>query len=631
MSIAEEPTTTANAPFDNPDGDIILRSTTDRVDFYLFKVILSLVSPIFKDMFTLPQNGLQSGVSSIPVIPVVESSTTLESLLLLCYPAATPTFDSLDNAKAVLEAARKYDMQAVLSRAADLVMTQFLPNHFLELYALSCRFGWQHHAQTAATRALEIKNLGRPSTEFESMRDITALDHHRLLMYHHTCGIVAQAVGNSLSWLEPLNSSKNMPMWSHASKECPCRTSTGLRMLQYLTSSGKELWERPCESTVWELAAYSRAITKAAECSVCRITVVESMDRFRALYIAQVKKAVATNVGYCTIAEWLCATYVTLLSFPIMADTGTEEIIRTARAPFDNRDCDIILRSTNGVDFHVFKLILSLMSPVFKDMFTLPQSEAQSDVSSSSTTLESLLLLCYPAATPTFGSWDDAKAVMEAARKYDMQAALSRAGDLVMAQFLPDHFLELYALSCQFRWQHHAQTAATRALEIKDLGRPSNVFNGMRDITALDHHRLLEYHYKCGIAAQAVGRSLSWLVLPSRYLQMWRDCSCRSGTGVIVVQADFGNVKVAPWFHEYLVSSGKELLARPCESTLWELAFYNRAITKATECTYCRATVVENMDRFRALYIAQVKKAVANVSLPATRFITDSMLTLLLY
>ncbi|KAG1726664.1 hypothetical protein EDB19DRAFT_224966 [Suillus lakei] len=189
----------------------------------------------------------------------------------------------------------------------------------------------------------------------------------------------------------------------------------------------------------------------------------------------------------------------------------------TAQAPFNNRDCDIILHSTNGVDFHVFKFILSLMSPIFKDMFTLLQSEVQSDVSSvpvitvteSSTTLESLLLLCYPAATPTFDSWDDAKAVMEAARKYDMQVALSRAGDLVMAQFLPNHFLELYALSCQFRWQHHVQTAATRALEIKDLGRPSNVFNGMWDITALDHHRLLEYHYKCGIAAQAVRRSLS--------------------------------------------------------------------------------------------------------------------------
>ncbi|KAG2042719.1 hypothetical protein BDR03DRAFT_573148 [Suillus americanus] len=307
MSVAEETTTTANAPFDNPDGDIILHSTPDHVDFYFFKVILSLMSPVFKDMFTLPQNGLHSDVLSVPVIPVTESSVTLEALLLLCYPATTPTFHSLDNAKAVIEAAKKYDMQAVLDRAADLAMSQFLLTHFLELYALSCRFGWQHHAQTAALRALEIKNLGRPSTEFESMRDITALDYHRLLIYHHACSVAAQAVGNSLSWLEPSILSEDMPMWSH---NCPCKIYAGPRMLQvadfpnmritqwfneYLVSSGKKLYERPCESTVRELTAYNRAISKAAECSVCRSTVVESMYKFRALYIAQVQMVV-TNV-----------------------------------------------------------------------------------------------------------------------------------------------------------------------------------------------------------------------------------------------------------------------------------------------------------------------------------------------
>ncbi|KAG1812930.1 uncharacterized protein BJ212DRAFT_1578614 [Suillus subaureus] len=311
MSNVEEPTTTAKAPFDNPDGDIILRSTPDHVDFHTFKAILSLVSPVFKDMFTLPQNDLQSGVSSVSVIPVAESSTTLESLLLLCYPAANPTFDSLDNAKAAMEAAKKYDMQAVLDHAADLAMSQFLPTHFLELYALSCRFGWQHHAQITALRALEIKNLGRPSTEFGSMRDITALDHHRLLIYHYACGVAAQAVGNSLAWLESTISSKTMPMWSPSSKDlvCSCRSQTGLKMLQvadfgnlkitqwfneYLVSSGKELWERPCESTIRESAAYNRAITEATKCSACRSTVVESMDRFRAWYIAQVRKVVTT-------------------------------------------------------------------------------------------------------------------------------------------------------------------------------------------------------------------------------------------------------------------------------------------------------------------------------------------------
>ncbi|KAG2352484.1 hypothetical protein BDR07DRAFT_1498182 [Suillus spraguei] len=95
-------TSIASAPFNNPNHDIILRSA-DGVDFYHFKLILSLVSPIFGDMFTLPQNASELAV---PVL-VTEPSTILHPLLLLSYPSASadPIFSSIDDAKAVLEAA----------------------------------------------------------------------------------------------------------------------------------------------------------------------------------------------------------------------------------------------------------------------------------------------------------------------------------------------------------------------------------------------------------------------------------------------------------------------------------------------------------------------------------------------
>ncbi|KAJ8590986.1 hypothetical protein M405DRAFT_765634 [Rhizopogon salebrosus TDB-379] len=299
--------------------------------------------------------------------------------------------------------------------------------------------------------------------------------------------------------------------------------------------------------------------------------------------------------------------------------SGVEET-STAQAPFDNHDCDIILRSTDGVNFHVFKLILSLVSPVFKDMFTLPQTDLQSHVpvipvAESSTTLRSLLLLCYPAATPTFNKLDDVKAVMEAARKYDMEASLSRAGDLAMAQFLPTNSLELYALSCRFGWQHHAQTAAARTLEIKDLGRPSSVFTGLRDITGFDYHRLLVYHYECGVAAQAVVGSLSWLEPSSNHsLRMW-SCPPETKAGRKLCIANLGDRVITPWFDEYLVSSGKELLARPCESTIWESESYDRAIFRAVGCSHClsNGATIGNMSKFRTLFIAQVKQVLADV------------------
>jgi BTB/POZ domain len=44
-----------------------------------------------------------------------------------------------------------------------------------------------------------------------------------------------------------------------------------------------------------------------------------------------------------------------------------------ADAPFNNLKADVILRSADNVDFRVFKSILSLSSPIFDDMFALPQ------------------------------------------------------------------------------------------------------------------------------------------------------------------------------------------------------------------------------------------------------------------
>jgi hypothetical protein len=309
----------------------------------------------------------------------------------------------------------------------------------------------------------------------------------------------------------------------------------------------------------------------------------------------------------------------------------------TAQAPFDDPTGDVTLRSSDGVDFHVFKFILSLVSPVFKDMFTLPQGSQSGipsvpviSVEENSITLNSLLLLCYPASTPTFNNLEEGKAVLEAAKKYDMGAALSHAADLVIAQFAPTNSLELYALSCRFGWQHHAQTAAAWTLEIKDLGRPSSMFTGLRDITGFDYHRLLVYHYECGVAAQAVVGSLSWLEpsVSNNTTLMW-SCPTETKAGRQLSIANLGYRVITPWFDEYLVSSGKELLARPCESTIWKSVYYNPAITKATSCAYCQSrSVIWAMDNFRTKFAARVKQVLADVSLPDSS--SNSKLTLIL-
>ena len=43
-----------------------------------------------------------------------------------------------------------------------------------------------------------------------------------------------------------------------------------------------------------------------------------------------------------------------------------------SRAPFDDENADIIFRSSDGVDFRVYKVIVSKLSPMLRDMLAVP-------------------------------------------------------------------------------------------------------------------------------------------------------------------------------------------------------------------------------------------------------------------
>ena len=106
----------ASAPFDETsDGDVILRSS-DGVMFRTHKVILSLASPFFRDMFSLPQTGAPldcTGNGSI--IPFTESSESIDILLRVVYPEEDPDLKLVHDIEGVVEAAIKYDMPKCIS------------------------------------------------------------------------------------------------------------------------------------------------------------------------------------------------------------------------------------------------------------------------------------------------------------------------------------------------------------------------------------------------------------------------------------------------------------------------------------------------------------------------------------
>lgn len=125
------------APFESDtNADILLRSSDD-FEFRVQKNILSLASPVFNDMFSLPQpppvvapissTALESPlpITPLPIIHLSETGPVIDILLRYCYPVKDAhDMDDFGTVVAVRTAAEKYDMSFIMARLDD----------YLELY-----------------------------------------------------------------------------------------------------------------------------------------------------------------------------------------------------------------------------------------------------------------------------------------------------------------------------------------------------------------------------------------------------------------------------------------------------------------------------------------------------------------
>ncbi|KAI0798152.1 hypothetical protein C8Q75DRAFT_802044 [Abortiporus biennis] len=158
-------------PFDNP-ADVILR-TIDNHDFHVFKNILSIASPFFRDMFSLTQPALkEDDAGPSPIIDVPESAATLDHLLRFLYPVVDPRMDKLSTIEDVLQAADKYEMSAAIE---DLKrpLRKLRKGQPLQVFAIACRFNLEDIARDAAIfwRDRKARSKGVAITEYHTSWD----------------------------------------------------------------------------------------------------------------------------------------------------------------------------------------------------------------------------------------------------------------------------------------------------------------------------------------------------------------------------------------------------------------------------------------------------------------------------
>ena len=157
-----------------PDANLIIRSS-DLVDFRVHKSILAMVSPFFKDLFSVPQLLDSESLDGLPLIKLSEDAELLNTLLSMIFPVRVVIPDSYEKVLDLLVACQKYDMVQVQSSIRTEVNRGCFPapvgTEAFHAYAIACSKGLTPETENAARQTLDypmtFETLGKWLRSFD--------------------------------------------------------------------------------------------------------------------------------------------------------------------------------------------------------------------------------------------------------------------------------------------------------------------------------------------------------------------------------------------------------------------------------------------------------------------------------
>lgn len=304
-----------------------------------------------------------------------------------------------------------------------------------------------------------------------------------------------------------------------------------------------------------------------------------------------------------------------------MAINEPPALSKSAPAPFNDIEADVILRSNDDVEFLIFKMFLSYASPFFKQMFTLPQGQGEQNmkdgrpivaVTEDSKTIRLLLQYCYP-------RWEDEEeppnletliSVLQVSIKYDMAGVEKRVrAALVAPRFITDDPVRLYAMTLHRGLAAEARIAAKETLRLPILGR--KYVPELELISAGAHYRLQEYHVKCAELASGVAKSLEW-VLVENYI--WFECTeCRGNLGNVTISGNRRKWITSKWWLDYMTHAAARLADMPSGASVLSPDLIDETLGKASLCSCCRGRAFREIRLFSEAFAAEVDRVTAGV------------------
>ncbi|KAI0663450.1 hypothetical protein C8Q70DRAFT_907254 [Cubamyces menziesii] len=308
---------------------------------------------------------------------------------------------------------------------------------------------------------------------------------------------------------------------------------------------------------------------------------------------------------------------------------------------FDRADADIVFRSSDNVDFRLHKLILGMASPVFSDMFSLPQPQGEGeqpqvvDVPETASVLENLLPFCYPMARPEILHIDDLQSVLHSAEKYEM-TFISNQLLQNLRHFLPTEPLRVYSIACLNEDADLARAAAKVLLGSSPLYDPHNSPPEFDRLRATALAKIDAYRIDCATAARSVVLDYDQLRsgFPPRFVSVsrkgnvdtsnaWIWLACNSCTGgsveIYVANAATGyrhgqTLTPRAWWSEYSDTVAKELTLRPLASVVTETRFTRPAFDKAAKCATCGPRAAVELMQYAEAVAKKIEDALSKVT-----------------
>ena len=182
-----------------------------------------------------------------------------------------------------------------------------------------------------------------------------------------------------------------------------------------------------------------------------------------------------------------------------------EERFAAAEKPFDSSaKADVILRSTDQIDFYVLGDLLSLVTPVFDSVSSTRQKDGLSvlDFEEDGATLRHLLSLIYPCAESQIDDFDTFVKVARAARKYGMNVVGDKLKhQLDVSRHIVDDPVRTLWVAIAFGWGQVAKKAAKNALALPVGGAVISSEEELSLVTGADVYWFIQYRLACCDAA----------------------------------------------------------------------------------------------------------------------------------